>query len=79
MRNWDTPEGYSGPIARSRHPNHECTYDYSEHSDLAHSLRDGDFKMVGHPKHVSRALAAGVDLICAQVGDAGGEKEANYN
>ncbi|KAI5120365.1 hypothetical protein M0805_006887 [Coniferiporia weirii] len=28
--------------------------------------------MVGHPKHVDRALAAGVDLICAQGGEGGG-------
>ena len=28
--------------------------------------------MVGHPKHVAKALAAGVDLICAQAGEAGG-------
>ena len=29
-------------------------------------------QMVGHPKHVPRALAAGVDLICAQGGEGGG-------
>ncbi|KAF8553556.1 2-nitropropane dioxygenase [Imleria badia] len=28
--------------------------------------------MVGHPKHVEKALAAGVDLICAQAGEGGG-------
>ena len=28
--------------------------------------------MVGHPKHVARALDAGVDLICAQGGEGGG-------
>lgn len=28
--------------------------------------------MVGHPKHVHKACAAGVDLICAQGGEAGG-------
>ena len=28
--------------------------------------------MVGHPKHVIRALDAGVDLICAQGGEGGG-------
>ncbi|KZS90771.1 2-nitropropane dioxygenase [Sistotremastrum niveocremeum HHB9708] len=28
--------------------------------------------MVGHPKHVARALAAGVDIICAQGGEGGG-------
>ncbi|KAH7890889.1 2-nitropropane dioxygenase [Phlebopus sp. FC_14] len=29
-------------------------------------------KMVGHPKHVTKALAMGVDLICAQAGEGGG-------
>ncbi|GJE98538.1 nitronate monooxygenase [Phanerochaete sordida] len=28
--------------------------------------------MVGHPKHVAKALQSGVDLICAQAGEAGG-------
>lgn len=28
--------------------------------------------MVGHPNHVVKALAAGVDLICAQAGEGGG-------
>ncbi|KZT20112.1 2-nitropropane dioxygenase [Neolentinus lepideus HHB14362 ss-1] len=28
--------------------------------------------MVGHPKHVTKALEAGVDLICAQAGEGGG-------
>ncbi|KDQ15111.1 hypothetical protein BOTBODRAFT_158740 [Botryobasidium botryosum FD-172 SS1] len=28
--------------------------------------------MVGHPKHVARALEAGVDIICAQAGEGGG-------
>ncbi|ETW78693.1 hypothetical protein HETIRDRAFT_386881 [Heterobasidion irregulare TC 32-1] len=28
--------------------------------------------MVGHPKHVVKALAAGCDLICAQAGEGGG-------
>ena len=28
--------------------------------------------MVGHPKHVSKALEVGVDLICAQAGEGGG-------
>ncbi|KAG9313120.1 2-nitropropane dioxygenase [Chiua virens] len=28
--------------------------------------------MVGHPKHVGKALAMGVDLICAQAGEGGG-------
>lgn len=29
-------------------------------------------QMVGHPKHVTKALAVGVDLVCAQAGEAGG-------
>ena len=28
--------------------------------------------MVGHPKHVAKALDAGCDLICAQAGEGGG-------
>ena len=28
--------------------------------------------MVGHPKHVAKALESGVDLICAQAGEGGG-------
>lgn len=28
--------------------------------------------MVGHPKHVAKALAVGVDIICAQGGEGGG-------
>lgn len=28
--------------------------------------------MIGHPKHVHKACAAGVDMICAQGGEAGG-------
>ncbi|KAI1796016.1 2-nitropropane dioxygenase [Ganoderma leucocontextum] len=28
--------------------------------------------MIGHPKHVSKALAQGVDIICAQGGEGGG-------
>ena len=28
--------------------------------------------MVGHPKHVAKALAQGVDVICAQGGEGGG-------
>lgn len=29
-------------------------------------------QMVGHPKHVTKAIDAGVDLVCAQAGEAGG-------
>eukprot|EP01083_Nonionella_stella_P259424 885763_1 len=32
--------------------------------------------MVGHPKHVSKALAVGVDIICAQGGEGGGHTGA---
>lgn len=28
--------------------------------------------MIGHPKHIAKALAAGVDIICAQGGEGGG-------
>jgi NAD(P)H-dependent flavin oxidoreductase YrpB (nitropropane dioxygenase family) len=28
--------------------------------------------MIGHPKHVKKALAAGVDILCAQAGEGGG-------
>jgi len=28
--------------------------------------------MIGHPKHVPKALAQGVDIICAQGGEGGG-------
>lgn len=28
--------------------------------------------MVGHPKHVQKALDQGVDIICAQAGEGGG-------
>lgn len=28
--------------------------------------------MIGHPKHVHKACAAGADIICAQGGEAGG-------
>jgi NAD(P)H-dependent flavin oxidoreductase YrpB (nitropropane dioxygenase family) len=28
--------------------------------------------MIGHPKHVRKALDAGVDIICAQGGEGGG-------
>lgn len=28
--------------------------------------------MIGHPKHAVKAIAAGVDIICAQGGEGGG-------
>ena len=34
--------------------------------------------MIGHPKHVAKALQAGVDIICAQGGEGGGHTGA-YN
>ena len=42
---------------------------------MVHKLHDAKIlvmNMVGHPKHVIRALNAGVDLICAQGGEGGG-------
>jgi len=32
--------------------------------------------MIGHPKHVAKALEAGVDIICAQGGEGGGHTGA---
>lgn len=32
--------------------------------------------MIGHPKHVNKALDAGVDIICAQGGEGGGHTGA---
>jgi len=40
--------------------------------DKLHAAGIPVMNMVGHPKHVARALAAGVDLICAQGGEGGG-------
>ncbi|KAJ7251278.1 2-nitropropane dioxygenase [Mycena rebaudengoi] len=40
--------------------------------DRLHEARIPIMNMVGHPKHVSKALAAGVDIICAQAGEGGG-------
>jgi len=37
-----------------------------------HAAKIPIMNMVGHPKHVPRAIAAGVDLICAQGGEGGG-------
>ncbi|KAG9010700.1 hypothetical protein FRB90_007691 [Tulasnella sp. 427] len=37
-----------------------------------HAARIPVMNMVGHPKHVPKALEAGVDLICAQGGEGGG-------
>ena len=28
--------------------------------------------MIGHPKHIKKAIARGVDIICAQAGEGGG-------
>ncbi|KAF8238106.1 2-nitropropane dioxygenase [Tricholoma matsutake] len=40
--------------------------------DRLHKARIPIMNMVGHPKHVKRAVEAGVDLICAQAGEGGG-------
>jgi len=40
--------------------------------DKLHKAGIPVMNMVGHPKHVPKALAAGVDLICAQAGEGGG-------
>jgi len=34
--------------------------------------------MIGHPKHVNKALEAGVDIICAQGGEGGGHTGAYH-
>lgn len=36
------------------------------------SCSGADEQMVGHPKHVQKALDQGVDIICAQGGEGGG-------
>ncbi|KAF7430992.1 hypothetical protein PC9H_006707 [Pleurotus ostreatus] len=40
--------------------------------DKLHAAGIPVMNMVGHPKHVAKALAQGVDLICAQAGEGGG-------
>lgn len=40
--------------------------------DKLHNAGIAVMNMVGHPKHVSKALAQGVDIICAQGGEGGG-------
>ncbi|KAJ7074244.1 2-nitropropane dioxygenase [Mycena amicta] len=40
--------------------------------DRLHEAGIPVMNMVGHPKHVPKALAQGVDIICAQGGEAGG-------
>lgn len=40
--------------------------------DRLHQAGIPIMNMVGHPKHVVKALNAGVDLICAQAGEGGG-------
>ncbi|KAK6967128.1 NMO domain-containing protein [Favolaschia claudopus] len=40
--------------------------------DRLHQAGIPIMNMVGHPKHVAKALEAGVDLICAQAGEGGG-------
>ncbi|KAJ7445205.1 2-nitropropane dioxygenase [Mycena galericulata] len=40
--------------------------------DKLHSAGIAVMNMIGHPKHVAKALAQGVDIICAQGGEGGG-------
>ncbi|KAJ7349260.1 2-nitropropane dioxygenase [Mycena albidolilacea] len=40
--------------------------------DKLHAAGIPVMNMVGHPKHVAKALAQGVDIICAQGGEGGG-------
>merc|ERR1712226_124149 len=40
--------------------------------DKLHAAGIPVMNMIGHPKHVPKALAAGVDIICAQGGEGGG-------
>ncbi|KAF5351375.1 hypothetical protein D9758_008030 [Tetrapyrgos nigripes] len=40
--------------------------------DRLHKAGIAVMNMVGHPKHVAKALQAGVDIICAQAGEGGG-------
>ncbi|KAG6332889.1 hypothetical protein ID866_6196 [Astraeus odoratus] len=40
--------------------------------DKLHAARILVMNMIGHPKHVSKALAQGVDIICGQGGEGGG-------
>jgi len=40
--------------------------------DKLHAAKIPVMNMVGHPKHVAKALAQGVDIICAQGGEGGG-------
>ncbi|KAJ7105489.1 2-nitropropane dioxygenase [Mycena crocata] len=40
--------------------------------DRLHQAGIPIMNMVGHPKHVPKALEAGVDIICAQAGEGGG-------
>ncbi|KAJ7771754.1 2-nitropropane dioxygenase [Mycena metata] len=40
--------------------------------DKLHAAGIAVMNMIGHPKHVAKALAQGVDIICAQGGEGGG-------
>ncbi|EIM90205.1 2-nitropropane dioxygenase [Stereum hirsutum FP-91666 SS1] len=40
--------------------------------DKLHGVGILVMNMIGHPKHVKKALAQGVDIICAQAGEGGG-------
>ncbi|KAF8305655.1 2-nitropropane dioxygenase [Clavulina sp. PMI_390] len=37
-----------------------------------HAAKIPVMNMIGHPKHVAKAVACGVDIICAQAGEGGG-------
>ena len=49
-----------GTIEPTLSPNHATKTSFPSH------------QMVGHPKHVPKALEVGVDIICAQAGEGGG-------
>jgi len=44
--------------------------------DRLHKANIPIMNMIGHPKHVKKALDAGVDIICAQGGEGGGHTGA---
>jgi len=44
--------------------------------DRLHKAKIPIMNMIGHPKHVNKALEAGVDIICAQGGEGGGHTGA---
>jgi len=40
--------------------------------DRLHAANIPVMNMIGHPKHIAKALDAGVDIFCAQGGEGGG-------